>query len=92
MKPISEESFTHFYYDELFAGETVNLDGGWFERCRFDACNIVFEGSRPFGFVACTFGTNVIAIDGAARQIMTPLVSNFPRSVVDALIADLRQS
>lgn len=91
MTPISEEHFTHFHYGEVIVGEDLELDGGWFEDCRFVRCNVRFEGRRPFGLLRCSHDdTTLLIVDGAARRILQMLVSNFTPATIDGLLADLR--
>ncbi len=38
---------------------SISLDGGTFEHCDFDQCEIIFSGYLPVRFAHCKFGSNV---------------------------------
>jgi hypothetical protein len=91
--PISEEFFTHFHYGEVFVGQQIELDGGWFEDCRFERCHVVFKGDRVFGLSRCTHDdATLLVVDGAARIILQLLVKSFTATTIDGLLNDLRFS
>lgn len=38
---------------------TISLDGGTFENCDFDSCEIIFSGYLPVHLSDCVFGSGV---------------------------------
>ncbi len=38
---------------------SISLDGGTFENCDFDKCEVIFSGYLPVRFVNCKFGPGV---------------------------------
>lgn len=62
-------------YGRDFEGQTVDLDGNFYTRCRFVGAHLVFRGEAPFCHANCEWdsaGTKVI-VDGRARMIMAVL-------------------
>lgn len=53
-----------------FSGETIQLDGKVFARCRFTDCRLVFAGDELFVFAECTLDRCTFEfVDGAKRTI-----------------------
>ncbi len=38
---------------------TISLDGGTFEHCDFDKCEMIFSGYLPVHLTHCNFGSDV---------------------------------
>lgn len=51
-------------------GSTVELDGHWFVRCRFEQCVLVFRGVERFGLEGCTFIDPQFVAADVARMVL----------------------
>ena len=45
--------------NKKFRNTSISLDGGTFEDCEFENCELTFSGYIPVQMTGCTFGQNI---------------------------------
>jgi hypothetical protein len=45
--------------NKKFRNTSISLDGGTFEGCEFENCELTFSGYMPVQLTDCTFGQNI---------------------------------
>ena len=45
--------------NKKFLNTSISLDGGTFEGCEFENCELIFSGYMPVQLTDCTFGQNI---------------------------------
>lgn len=58
-----------------FSGETIQLDGKVFSKCRFVDCRLVFAGDDNFVFAECGLERCTFEFVGGAKRTIDQLAS-----------------
>jgi hypothetical protein len=51
---------------------SVNLDGKWFHQCRFEGCNLIYNGG-PVRLTECSFDNPHLMLGGFAQTTIATL-------------------
>ncbi|MEA3053566.1 MAG: hypothetical protein QOG72_2469 [Sphingomonadales bacterium] len=60
-------------HGEEVNGGLIELDGNWFTDCRFESCQLVFRGERPFGFTKTQFPNCRFVIEDRAEMVLSQI-------------------
>lgn len=72
------------------ADTRVELDGNWFEHCRFERCTLVFRGEQPFGYADCHFDACTFEINDRAEMMLSVIGRWLDDDAILGLVRRLR--
>lgn len=77
--------------ERTFQDERVRLDGRYFEACRFEGCQLEYEGGAPPIITDCTLSASDVVLEGAAERTLEALRAMYSEFDADgqAMIKDL---